>query len=210
MYKRQMLPVVTGYGAHTGDRRYEMQGSINFRPFYHRDTKFPYSAHSLTKTLVDQWNHRAYPGMLIPCEPNIAFPVCNSYGIIGMMIYDRDHGTDYSHKILDDFNSLLAEEFVEADGSVAAMRHYLFGACRYLLKPAMNVSVLNGLSIAWGYSPIFPGLAKRCYAMARDEVIDIRNGMAFLELSLIHISMAPCMFCSNFSSTKSSPSEEPR
>lgn len=176
-----MLPVVTGYGAHTGDRRYEMQGSINFRPFYHRDTKFPYSAHSLTKTLVDQWNHRAYPGMLIPCEPNIAFPVCNSYGIIGMMIYDRDHGTDYSHKILDDFNSMLAEEFVEADGSVAAMRHYLFGACRYLLKPAMNVSVLNGLSIAWEYSPIFPGLAKRCYAMARDEVIDIRNGMAFLE-----------------------------
>lgn len=32
-----------------------------------------------------------------------------------------------------------------------------------------------------GVFPIFPGLAKRCYAMARDEVIDIRNGMAFLE-----------------------------
>ena len=175
-----MLPVVNACGANMGDRSYEREGSIAFRPFFHRDTQYSYSAHSLTDTLAGQWLRRDYPGLLVPCEPHIAFPVCNSYGIMGTMIYDRDHGTDYSLRILDAFNEKLSEEFEEADGCVTAMRHYLFGACRYLLKPAMNVSVLNGLSIAWEYAPIYPGLARRCYAMARDELIEIRNGMAQL------------------------------
>lgn len=198
-----MLPVVTAYGAHTGDRRYEQENALRFRPFgKEQGPEYGYSADGLTKLLTTQWSEKKYPGMLIPCEPHIAFPICNSYGLLGTIIYDRDHGTDYAAGILDQYNEHLKKEFVEADGSVADMRHYLFGACRYLHKPAMNVSPIGGISIGLQYAPLYPGLAKRCYALVRDEVIEIRNGMAYLKgmpweqaMDLGTMTKNPSMYC---------------
>ncbi len=198
-----MLPVVNAYGAHTGDRRYEQADALCFRPFMNeRKQRYGYSAEELTKVLTTQWSQKKYPGMLIPCEPHIAFPICNSYGLLGSIIYDRDHGTDYAAEILDKYNEHLKEEFVEADGTVADMRHYLFGACRYLHKPAMNVSPIGGISIGLQYAPLYPGLAKRCYALVRDEVVEIRSGMAYLKgmpweqaMDLGTMTKNPSMYC---------------
>lgn len=197
-----MLPVVTAYGAHTGDRRYERENSICFRPFRRRDQHYDYSAETLTKTLVDQWADGRYPANLIPCEPNIAFPVCNSYAVLGTMIYDRDHGTHYTKEILDTFNTNLAAEFVEADGCIAAMRHYLFGGCRFMHKPTMVVSPSSGISISWQYAPIYPGLARRCYAILKKEIMEFRDGMAFMKglpweetMDLGTMTKNPSMFC---------------
>ncbi len=95
-----MLPVVNGYGANTGDRRFEKKNAVRFHPFYGENTReYGYSAGELTRLLVDQWRDRKYPGILISCEPHIAFPICNSYGILGGMIYDRDHGTEHGRPV---------------------------------------------------------------------------------------------------------------
>lgn len=198
-----MLPIVNGYGANTGDRRYEKEGAIRFHPFYRENTKeYGYSAGELTKLLVNQWKDRKYPGILIPCEPNIAFPICNSFGILGTMIYDRDHGTEDMAGILDQYNEALQKDFVEADGCIADMRHYLFGASRFMHKPAMNVSPIGGISLAVQYRSIYPGLAKRCYAIVRDEVVGIKNGMAYIQgmpwedaLDLGTMTKNPSMYC---------------
>lgn len=198
-----MLPVVNGYGANTGDRRFEKENAVRFHPFYRENTReYGYSAGELTRLLVDQWRDRKYPGILISCEPHIAFPICNSYGILGGMIYDRDHGTDYMAEILDMLNEAVRRDFVEADGCVADMRHYLFGASRFMHKPAMNVSPIGGISIAMQYRLIDPGLAKRCYGILRDEVIEIKNGMAYLRgmpweeaVDLGTMTKNPSMYC---------------
>lgn len=198
-----MLPVVNAYAAHTGDRRYEKKDAIRFHPFFRQNSKeYGYSADELTRLLVEQWKNKKYPGMLIPCEPHIAFPICNSYGMLGVIIYDRDHGTNYAADLIDEYNEVLGKEFVEADGCVADMRHYLFGASRFMHKPAMNVSPIGGISIGLQYRPIYPGLAKRCYAIVRDEVISIKNGMAYIRgipweeaLDVATMTKNPSMYC---------------
>ncbi len=198
-----MLPVVNGYAANTGDRRYEKENMLRFHPFFRDNTKeYGYSAGQLTRLLADQWKSKKYPGMLISCEPHIAFPICNSYGILGMILYDRDHGTHYTEDIIDDYNEALKRDFVEADGCVADMRHYLFGASRFMHKPAMNVSPIGGISIGLQYKLIYPGLAKRCYAIVRDEVVGIKNGMAYLKgmpwekaLDVATMTRNPSMYC---------------
>lgn len=198
-----MLPVVNAYAANTGDRRYEKKDAIKFHPFYKPGTKeYGYSAGELTGLLVRQWKDKKYPGILIPCEPNIAFPICNSYGVSGTMIYDRDHGTNYAAGFLDEYNEALKKDFVEADGCVADMRHYLFGASRFMHKPAMNVSPIGGISIGLQYGPVYPGLAKRCYAIIRNEVISIKDGMAYIQgmpweeaFDLGTMTKNPSMYC---------------
>lgn len=198
-----MLPVVTAYGAHTGDYRYEKKGALCFCPSHKPGAKkYSYSAGELTGLLVNQWRSKKYPGILISCEPHIAFPICNSYGILGTIIYDRDHGTNYVEEFLDIYNEAMKKEFVEADGCVADMRHYLFGAMRFMHKPAMNVSPIGGIAIGLEYGPIYPGLAKRCYALVKDEVVTMRRGMAYLKdlsweqaIDLGTMTKNPSMYC---------------
>ena len=203
MLRGGLLRGETVSGANPNDRRYEKEGSIRFRPFKGEGKReYAYSAGSLTELLARQWKESRYPAVLIPCEPHIAFPICNSYGMLGTMIYDRDHNTSYAADILDQYNEALKREFVEADGCVADMRHYLFGACRFMHKPAMNVSPIGGISLGLEYEPIYPGLARRCFALVKDEVVGIKDGMAYLKsipweqaVDLGTMTKNPSMYC---------------
>lgn len=174
-----MLPVVTGYGANTHDRSFEQPGSLKFR--VNKKKIYPYNVKETVECLHKQWINHKFPAYLIPCEPNIAFPICNAYGLLGLLIYDRDHGTKYSEDVLDEFYKNLISEFCEIDGSIAPRRQYLFGL-RFMPPTQLIDMPINDMSLAIEYAPIFPGLAKRCYMLARERALKIGDdGLAYMK-----------------------------
>ena len=176
-----MMPPMTSYGAVSGDRRYEEDGALQFHGS--KKAVHAYNVKECVELLYRQWKGevRKFPGYLIPCEPNVAFPICNSYGLLGLLIYDRDHGTTYSEEVLPDFYKHLTEDFTEINGVSAPRRQYLFGL-RFMPDTQLMDIPFNDATIAMEYAPIFPGLAKRGYAMLRQNVLELNDeGVAFIK-----------------------------
>ena len=176
-----MMPAITGYGAQTHDRCFEEEGALRFRPFKDDLSRsYDYSAKGAVECLYRQYKNKEFPYMLIPCEPHVAFPVCNSYGLLGMLIYDRDHGTHYCEDFWPDLYKYLTDNFVEAEGSIALRRQDIFGL-RFLPQSQMGYDPLADMQNYMMYAPIFPGLARRNYALLRRHAFEIRDGVTYIK-----------------------------
>jgi hypothetical protein len=177
-----LLPMVTSFEEHFGDDKYEQDGSINFKPFADKDLVYKYSAKGIVEALYKQLHSKMYPYMYIPCEPHVAFPTCNSYGLLGMLIYDRIHGTHYMEDIFDDLYDNLNSEFVEIEGSIALRRQYIFGL-RHIpaSQLGMGYDPMADVQNYLHYATMFPGLCKRAYAYIRKHHIELRDGVTYIK-----------------------------
>lgn len=175
-----MLASVTGYAANTHDRRYEADGALRFRPFSgNAERSYDYSAKGIVECLYRQYKSKEFPYMLIPCEPHVAFPICNSYGLMGMLIYDRDHGTRYCADIWDDLYRYFTDNFVEMEGSIALRRQDTYGL-RFIPESQMGYDPMADVQNCMTYETIFPGLARRNYAMLRKHILEVRDGVTYI------------------------------
>ncbi|MDR1217882.1 MAG: hypothetical protein LBJ99_04750 [Oscillospiraceae bacterium] len=176
-----MLPMIASFGEQFGDRKYEAEGALKFQPFADKpDKTYDYSVKGVVEALYKQLNSKMYPYMYIPCEPHVAFPTCNSYGLLGMLIYDRDHGTHYMEDIWDDLYDNLSSEFVEIEGSIALRRQYIFGL-RHMPASQIGYDPLADVQNYLHYAPLFPGLCKRAYALIRKYSLELREGVAYIK-----------------------------
>jgi len=176
-----MMPVVAGYHDQYRDDEFEQNASIRFQPFADKpEETYDYSSPGIIKVLHRQYNNKEYPYMLIPCEPHIAFPNCNSFALLGLLMYDRDHGTHYCEDFWDDLYDNVSQEFIEIDGSMALRRHYQFGV-RHIPSLMFGHDPLADVQNYLLYLPIFPGLSRRCYAQIREHEIEFRDGAAYLK-----------------------------
>ena len=177
-----MLPTVAGYYDHYRDDEFEREGSIKFRPYKDKpDETYDYNVKGIVEVLYRQLKNKEFPYMLIPCEPHLAFPTCNSFGFLGMLMYDRIHGTHYCEDIWDDLYDNLNSEFVEIDGSIALVRQYMYGLRHLPSSFGLRYDPLADVQNYMHYLLIFPGLAKRCYAQIRKHEVEIRDGVAYLK-----------------------------
>jgi hypothetical protein len=170
--------LIAGYEANTGDQHYENPNSLRFMPFKNREKTYNYELKSVIEFFVNQIN--AESTTLIPCEPHMQFPICNSYAIAAILAYDRYHRSNYSEKIYEKYIRALSEEFCDPNGDVAIRRHMLTGL-RFIPKTALTGSSFGNISVAQPCHPVYPGLAKRCYAIVRDEVLEIKEGVAYMK-----------------------------
>lgn len=167
------------YESNTGDRRYEEKGALHFKPFQNSDKTYDYSFGELVRVFEKQWGQ--VKGVLFPCEPNLVFPVCNSYAMIAGLIYDRLYGTDEALKHYDDFVHALETEYCDMDGLLAIRKNLLTGL-RFTPPTSVKGTAINNIAIAQEYLPIDPGLAKRCYAFVRHELMEIHDdGAAYVK-----------------------------
>jgi len=173
-----MMPVIAGYGDQYGDREFEQEASIRFHSVPgHPEITYDYNVQGVMQALYRQYHNHEFPYMLIPCEPHVSFPTCNSFGLLGMLLYDRDHGTRYSEDIWDDLYDNVQSEFIEIDGSMALRRQDQYGL-RHLPPSQIGYSALADVQNYMHYSLIFPGLARRCFALVRKTKIVFENGLA--------------------------------
>ena len=177
MFSGWAAALIAGYGANTGDRRYEEPGALRFKPFYRSDKTWNHSTGSIIESFETQIQKE--PAALISCEPNLQFPICNAYAILGMLAYDRAHGTDHTRRIYDKFIGALSSEFCELSGDMAVRRNQLTGL-RFTPPTALLGGSFGNIAMAQAYHPIYPGLARRSYAIVRDEILCIKDGLAFM------------------------------
>ncbi|MDR3310881.1 MAG: hypothetical protein LBS90_05995 [Oscillospiraceae bacterium] len=168
-----MMPVVAGYRDQYGDDEYEKEASIRFQPFADKpEETYDYNSAGVFGVLYRQYKNHEYPYMLIPCEPHVAFPACNSVALLGMLVYDRDHGTDYCAGFWDELYDNLQSDFIEIDGTMALRRQYQYGL-RHLPSSQIGYMPLADVQNYMHFSAIFPGLARRCYALVRKTLLSI-------------------------------------
>jgi hypothetical protein len=170
--------LIAGYEANTGDQYYENPDSLRFMPFKNRKKTYNYVLKSIIESFVNQIS--AESTALIPCEPHMQFPICNSYAIASILAYDRYHHSNYAEKIYEKYIRALSEEFCDPNGDMAVRRHMLTGL-RFVPKTALTGGNFGNISVAQPYHPVYPGLAKRCYAIVRDEVLEIKEGVAYMK-----------------------------
>jgi hypothetical protein len=169
-------PTIISYAANTGDDRYEKPGAIKFHPMRHGDKTYDYSAEDFVHIFVEQI--RKMPLALIPCEPFIQFPICNSYAILGLLIYDRYHKTHYTEEIYGRFCESIEQNFTDMNGDMIMRRNQLTGL-RFTPKNALMGGVMSNI-MSYAYHPIMPGYALRSFALLRGEAFYLEDGIAYI------------------------------
>jgi hypothetical protein len=175
MLKGWIAPIICGYHAVTGDDRYNQKNALKFKPFKkHLEKTYDYSVDDIVKVLVEDWKWN--PLTLIPCEPHLVFPVCNTYPMIGVQIYDNDFETNYAQTVYSKYVKAIREEFTEKSGSISIRKNSLFGLNWY---PARNFDEKFDFTVLPMMNALYPGLARRNYVYLRQEVLEIaENGEA--------------------------------
>lgn len=173
---------ITAYAANTGDDRYEQPGSLQFRPFKGRDTVFPHDAGSFVQSLMTNWDRAPYT--MYPCEPYWTFPLCNAFGICGVIPYDRRHGTRHMARYMDTMIERFEQEFLFEDGDMVPMRSDLTGLDFAIRALPPQLGMLSQLSVAIYFNALHAGHARRAYAIARHESIRLEDGKLQLKLPL--------------------------
>ncbi|WP_150293397.1 hypothetical protein [Sphingobium estronivorans] len=167
------LPALTVYAANTGDLRYQQDGALKFRPFANKDAVFAHDAGSFVRVINRNFDANAL--CLYPCEPFWTFPICNIFAMCGLMPYDRLNGTEHFESSYALFMQRLDEEFTAADWEISALTSSLTGLHRFsrtnpiLQQPTRAV-------ISYIANAFNPAVARRSYALLRDEMISLKDG----------------------------------
>jgi heme/copper-type cytochrome/quinol oxidase subunit 4 len=164
-----MLESASGVGT------FSEPGGVTLR--HPRGKEYVYDYAGLCDNLYDNFTASAFT--LWPCEPGWTYPMCNNFGAIGLIAHDRMHGTDYWSRVVDDYRRRLEDEFVTADGKVVALRHTYMG----LGVTPMN-STMPAAMVSLYMSAVFPDLAARTWAIARDRAVRFGDDGIEVDLAL--------------------------
>lgn len=173
---------ITAYAANTGDLRYEAEGSLVFAPSGDNGKTFPHSANSFIDSLLTNW--RSAPYTMYPCEPYWTFPLCNAFGMCGVLPYDRQHGTQHMNEHFDTMIQRFDEEFLFQDGDMVPMRNDLTGLDFAIRALPPQLGILSQLSVAIYFNALHAGHARRAYAIARHEALQVEGGRLKIDMPL--------------------------
>ena len=96
MYSGHLNHMVELYQMLYQDRKYDKAGSLVFTWEWLREplNRFEYDSTKLATTIHRQFKEN--PWHTIECEVNMIFPQCNQHPVLGLMLYDHNHGTNLS------------------------------------------------------------------------------------------------------------------
>lgn len=163
-----LLQGVMLYTANTGDMRYTKPDGLVFRLSDSEKHTFRYSLHDVQASLLRQWSVSPY--VLIPCEPNWIYVMCNLQGMTGAVIYDRIFGTKSTAQLLPGFTHSIDTNFTESSGSVLPIRSELTG----FTIPGICGAAGDMAAVIMGTGPL-PSLARRLWAILRKENVEWEN-----------------------------------
>jgi len=111
MYSGHLVNMVELYQMLYRDDKYDQPGAITFRWEWMGELldEFKYDGDKLAAVIHRQFADN--PHHMIECELNMIFPVCNQPPLLGLMLYDHNHGTGLAPSV----KGLVAQAF-EDDG----------------------------------------------------------------------------------------------
>ncbi len=131
MYSGHLTHMIGLYEKLYRDLKWSEEGSIVFA--WSDTEKYIYSHRSLQQCLYDQMvNNEIH---CIECEPNLCFAECNQHPILGFMLHDEVHGTDFF-----DANEPFMDWFLSSK-MIDPISHEI--AHFYLVKQKIKVSDID-------------------------------------------------------------------
>jgi len=166
MYSGWWALALGAYERATGDTRFSEPQALTLVDSPRR--KYPYDYPAIVAALVRQFDDG--PLCLFPCEPNWVFTVCNLYGMAGVLLFDRQHGTRHGLSRLERFNRILETEFGRCDGRSVMV------ASRRTGLAVVNSSAISAHSNTWLTNIVSPRQAQVAWALARRHHLDATGG----------------------------------
>jgi hypothetical protein len=110
MYSGHLINMVELYHMLYRDDRYDKPKSITFRWNLFEKLKniFEYDGNKLADVIHKQFLE--HPLHMIECEIGLAFPVCNQHPLLGLILYDHNHGTNLAGPVKDLLMKTLTEK----------------------------------------------------------------------------------------------------
>lgn len=101
MYSGHLINMVELYQMLYRDDKYDRPKSIAFKWEWVAEmlNVFHYDGNKLAEVIHKQFINN--PIHMIECELNLVFPVCNQHPLLGLMLYDHNHGTNLSAPVKD-------------------------------------------------------------------------------------------------------------
>lgn len=166
MYSGWWALALGAYERATGDTRFSEPAALTLVDTPRRQYAYDYPA--IVAALVRQFDD----GQLcfFPCEPNWVFTVCNLYGMTGVLLFDRQHGTEHGLRRLEHFNGILESEFSRCDGRSVMV------ASRRTGLAVTSTSPLSAHSDTWLVNIVSPRQAQVAWALARRHHLDATDG----------------------------------
>ncbi|KAF9893310.1 hypothetical protein FE257_011740 [Aspergillus nanangensis] len=144
-----------------GDDRYRQKDALNFR--ITDGAQYLHNTDTIFEALMKNWDNCSY--CLFPCEPNWIYSACNLKGMEGAVAYDSYMKTGRMAELLHGrFHRNFEEDFMNADGSIVALRSAITGF------PVIGLAgVLGDVGGALGSTAGMPNVARRLWLISRDR-----------------------------------------
>ena len=124
MYSGYLGLMLGLYETMTGDRRYHEPGCLRLR--WNTDRAFDHDFGTITDALVDNFA-RARLGQY-PCEPNWIYPMCNTFALNALLVYDRLRHTNHAQPVVHAVRRGYENgDFCEPDGRLTTARSAYLG-----------------------------------------------------------------------------------
>jgi hypothetical protein len=109
MYSGHLINMVELYQMLYRDAKYDRPKAITFRWQWVTEllNTFDYDGNKLAEVIHKQFMNN--PTHMIECEVGLVFPVCNQHPLLGLMLYDHNHGTNLAGPVKD----LMMKTFTE-------------------------------------------------------------------------------------------------
>jgi hypothetical protein len=101
MYSGHLINMVELYQMLYRDTKYDRPKSITFKWEWISEmlNRYEYDGNKLAEVIHKQFINN--PLHMIECELNLVFPVCNQHPLLGLILYDHNHGTNLSSAVKD-------------------------------------------------------------------------------------------------------------
>ena len=168
MYAGFVAAQIAYYQAASGDLRFSEPGAFALR---HPDGRtYAHDFHSLVAALKAGW--RRSPYLLMACEPNWVYPLCNGIGATAVMAHDRQFGEAAWPAIAPGFRAALHRELTTPAGRLVPFRSTYTG----IAAPQIGGAVAEAFPCIF-YGAALPEEALRLWILARRDLLTAEGAL---------------------------------
>lgn len=159
MYTGFLGTMIGLYQSLNDDSRYSREGALPL-PRHFGKADYAYNYPRIAGAI--RHNMEISHCTLYPCEPHLVYPMCNTFALNAVCMYDRLHGTGVSRDLVDRVRVAFdAHGFRRSDG------RFLIG--RGPLGIRFPASVGYDMVMGWWLNPLMPDLARASWEYVRNR-----------------------------------------
>jgi hypothetical protein len=174
MYSGHLINMVELYQMLYRDDKYDKPKSITFRwnLFEKLRNIFEYDGNKLAAVLHEQFMEN--PLHMIECEVGLAFPVCNQHPLLGLILYDHNHGTNLAAPVKDLMMKTFTEKGLLDPATQDFLQFYMIDQGKAIGPP----SPVNNASVGMPMHAWKTELIEKLYPIHAKKVEFAKDGTA--------------------------------